>query len=262
MRTARGTLLLCVLVLMARGSVRAQPLEVEGAQRAEFNIQTGVWTLQGAPVRVRRGEWWVEARGIRYRSSDTTFEAEGPIRAQQAEVLSAVASRARGSVRESWVELQGEVQLHYRTGQGTAVLRAPRVWMDFGRRTGLASGGVELVWQEAVLRADNLSMEKDVFVARGRPVARWERLRLEAGWMRAALDTAILWALDGVRGEDSFGTFRSHEAEVRWGEQLVRLIGAVHVYRDRDRLEADEVRYEWKTGRATAFGRARVVVYP
>jgi lipopolysaccharide export system protein LptA len=260
-RTLRCTLVVCAL-LFSPATVLAQPIEVEGAQWAEFDAQTGVWTLRGEGVRVRRGDWWVEARLLRYRASDGTFEAQGAVRAQQGEVLSVAASSARGSVRQGWGELEGEVEVRYRADPGVVALRAPRARVDFSRRSAEALGGVEVTWREAVLQADRVSLDGEEVTAQGQPVATWARLRLEAGWMRAALITATLWALAGVRGEHPLGTFRSREAEVRWREQAVTLRGDVRVDRGGDRLEAEEVRYDWSTGRAVASGRARVVVRP
>lgn len=262
MRVFRRTLFVCALLISLPAPLRAQPAEVEGARWAEFDAQTGVWTLRGEGVRVRRGEWWVEARLLRYRASDGTFEAQGGVRAQQGEVLSVAASSARGSVRQGWGELEGEVDVRYRADPGVVALRAPRARVDFSRRSAEALGGVEVTWREAVLQADRVSLDGEEVTAQGQPVATWARLRLEAGLLRGSLRTGTLWALGGVRGEHPLGTFRSREAEVRWREQAVTLRGDVRVDRGGDRLEAEEVRYDWSTGRAVASGRARVVVRP
>ncbi len=262
MRVWRAAVVLCALVLSSAGWLRAQPVEVEGAQWAEFDANAGVWTLRGDRLRVRRADWWLEARVVRYRASEGTFEAEGPIRARQAEILSVAASTGRGSVREGWVELEGEVEMEYRTEQGIVWVRAPQARVDFVRRRAEARGGVEVVWGEALLRAHSVVADGDELTAQGQPLATWGPMRLRAGLLRAALRTGILWALDGVHGEHPLGTFRSREAEVRWREQVAMLRGTVRVDRGGEQLEAEEVRYYWSTGRAVASGRARIVSFP
>lgn len=262
MKGLARALFLGVLAVCAAAPARATPVDVEGAEWAEFDAHSGVWTLRGEGVRVRRGTWWVEAAWLRYRASDGTFEAQGGVRGQQGEVLSVAASVARGSVRDGWAELEGDVQVLYRTDQGVVTLRAPRARVDFARGNGEATGGVHVTWREAVLRAERVSVAADEVTAQGQPVATWARLRVEAGWMRAALRAGVLWASGGVRGEHPLGAFRSQQAEVRWPAHEVTLRGAVRLERGSDRLEAEEVRYDWSTGRAVATGRARVVARP
>ncbi len=266
MRSARfaawlGAGLLALWVASPSG---AQPVEVEDAKRAAYEAASDTWTLEGDPVRVRRGDVLVEARTVRYHARAGTFEATGGVRVMQGQEGEARAERAGGSLWEGWVELGGGVRASYRTAQGPVQLTSPTARVDLRRRTVASQDGVHVRWQQATLRAQEVSFEgtAERATARGSPVVTWEELQVQAALLVADLRAQVLRASGGVLLHHPTGRAQGEEAEVRWAERVAILRGEVVAERGLDRLRADEVRYAWERGTVSAEGRVRVVVHP
>ncbi|MER3456898.1 MAG: hypothetical protein C4304_08490 [candidate division GAL15 bacterium] len=242
----------------------AQPVEVEGALRAEYEAASDTWLLEGSPVRLRQGVLVLEAHSVRYRGREGTFEAAGGVRVVYGDELAAQGQQAVGSVRERRAALEGDVRAAYRTADSPVQLVAPALELDFARRIARARGGVRVSWAEASLHAQEVWVDgpSEEVHAVGRPLVRWQDLDLVAGSLRADLRARVVWAAGGVRLEHPTAVAEASLAEVLWQDRVAVLRGAVVVRRGADQLVADQVRYAWQRGVLAAEGRSRVVVHP